>query len=117
MARHAARVRCAQLAQAEGFRILYAEPVVLQLASTAAGAQKPDATRRLRFGAYGRAFDAALESNERLLSRLPQQRKAELATTQAYRGVLDTAIERIDEARLEISLPNARLLSSNIDGG
>lgn len=76
-------------AHASEFRILYAEPVDVRVDDTTEAVQaKPGSGRRLSFDAYGRRFDAELEPNTRLLSKLTAERRAELSSTKLYRGTL-----------------------------
>ena len=73
-------------AHASEFRILYAEPVDVRVDDTTEAVQaKPGSGRRLSFDAYGRRFDAELEPNTRLLSKLTAERRAELSSTKLYR--------------------------------
>src|SRR5690348_13129297 len=58
-------------------RIQYAEAVSMKAA-----------VGSVSFDAYGRRFDMELTRNERILSKLSQQRKAELARSQILRGNL-----------------------------
>ena len=58
-------------------RIQYAEAVSIKAA-----------VGSVSFDAYGRRFDMQLTRNERILSKLSQQRKAELARSQILRGSL-----------------------------
>ena len=65
-------------AQAESaMRIQYAEPVGMKLG-----------TGNVSFDAYGRRFDMTLANNERVTSKLSQQRKSELGQYQILRGNL-----------------------------
>src|SRR5213075_2985982 len=65
-------------AQAEpATRIQYAEAVSMKAA-----------VGSVSFDAYGRRFDMELTRNDRILSKLSQQRKAELAGSQILRGNL-----------------------------
>ena len=56
---------CMAVANAQDMRIQFAEPVTLDA--------KPGP---VQFDAYGRRFEVALESNDRLLKALPAVRKA-----------------------------------------
>jgi len=60
--------------------IQYAEPVALALNSSSA-----------HFDAYGRRFSLKLTSNDRVLDKLPAQRKAQLQSYKLLRGSLDGA--------------------------
>jgi hypothetical protein len=74
----------------------------LLLLAVAVGVQAESATRiqyaeavsihggagRVAFDAYGRRFDMTLAKNERVLSKLSRERKAELARSQILRGTL-----------------------------
>ena len=60
--------------------IQYAEPVVLALKSSTA-----------QFDAYGRRFSLSLVDNDRVLSKLSRQRKAQLESYKLLRGSLDGA--------------------------
>lgn len=64
-------------ASAQEMRIQFAEKVQI---ATAAG--------RTEFDAYGRRFSLELSSNDRLLAKLPAQRKAALANYRLWRGTL-----------------------------
>lgn len=78
---------CAATAAEPKSRIQYAEPVQLQ-ASTLPPAAKlaPGRPAALVFDAYGRRFELELETNERLLRRLPAARRGELPPHDLYRG-------------------------------
>jgi hypothetical protein len=71
-------------------RIRHAEPAGMPatLPSGSARVAVSDAPARLTFEAYGRRFELELESNERLLLRLPAARRAELPPHDLYRGRL-----------------------------
>ena len=71
------------------FRVLYAEPVVLE--GLAPGAMR-EAVRnqpsRASFDAYGRRFELVLESNRRLLAGLDESARAEVGPLQLLKGTL-----------------------------
>ena len=71
-------------------RILYAEPVTVTglpvLPTTAR--PKPGVSSRARFEAYGRRFELELESNDRLLRRLPAANRAALPAHALYGGTV-----------------------------
>jgi hypothetical protein len=70
-------------------RIRYTEPVRLETTAIPPAAMlQPDAPAEIDFDAYGRRFELELESNERLLRRLPARRRAELPPHDLYRGRL-----------------------------
>jgi hypothetical protein len=73
----------AQAAPGERFRILYAERVAFDDGVQRADAAVSARTTRTRFDAYGRRFDLALESNDRLLAAA-----AAGTTAKAWRGTL-----------------------------
>ncbi len=58
--------------------IQYAEPVTLALKSSSA-----------QFDAYGRRFSLSLQDNDRVLDKLPVQRKAQLKAYKLLRGSID----------------------------
>ena len=70
-------------------QIRYAEPIEVHTASRPASAKlATETTTRLIFDAFGRRFELELESNDRLLRRLPASRHAELPPHDLYRGAL-----------------------------
>jgi len=78
----------AMCADARDFRILYAEPLqtVQPLPRAGIRATPPAPLTALSFMAYGRQFDVALESNDRLFAQLPATERDVLRTVQVYRG-------------------------------
>jgi len=70
-------------------RIRYAEPVDLPgVPSLASGLGKPTASARTRFEAFGRRFELQLESNDRVLRKLPSADRAALPTHALYGGTV-----------------------------
>lgn len=73
-------------AQADDFRVFYAEQVALKTSdATEFAANLPS---HLSFIAYGRQFELDLEPNSRLLSKLPADIRASLSQYQPLRGRL-----------------------------
>jgi hypothetical protein len=71
-------------------RIHYAEPVDLPglPALPASGIQKPTGSARTNFEAFGRRFELQLESNDRVLRKLPSADRAALPIHALYAGTV-----------------------------
>jgi hypothetical protein len=71
------------------FRVLYAEPVVLEGLTPQADREAARTVPfRVNFDAYGRRFDLLLETNKRLLAGLDEPARADAGRLQLLRGTL-----------------------------
>lgn len=79
-------VLSAQAADPENFRVLRAEAIAARATDLAPA--EPGRSTRFSFQAYGRQFDLALESNHRLLARVPAPLKPAFERYPLYKGTI-----------------------------
>lgn len=100
-------------ANAEPFRVTYAEPVQLQSQSTGA-AQKAGSERheRLAFEAFGRRFELELEENAKVLSGIEPSRLKQLRDLTLFRG----KVRGQPDSWVRLSLMNGQYTGAIWDG-